>query len=340
MKFKKSDKNIFAEGLENSILHPYVKSSFNFVTEDLDDEVDVNSEDVPETPKPGVETGFSNMLIDAINGEWDTINLYNSIIATLSQEKDKKYDAIIKVLQDITNEENVHVGQLQKALELLSPNTASIADGEKEAQEQISADDYDDMFTESLLFEDEENTLEKQADIEVDVNNSEENNVENSKEDGSEEEEQTPREQLNQLLASTSADDKDANTAEKLIITNSNTGSKETIKDSILKNYTDDSIDSEQLETFEKIAKQVGQDVNIGDIAKKYGITTESILDQIVDSSWSEDKVNLTLYALTSSIFVKPEQYMKVALSLADKVPDEKIENVLGELKKLKSFAE
>ena len=224
MKFKKSDKNIFAEGLENSILHPYVKSSFNFVTEDLDDEVDVNSEDVPETPKPGVETGFSNMLIDAINGEWDTINLYNSIIATLSQEKDKKYDAIIKVLQDITNEENVHVGQLQKALELLSPNTASIADGEKEAQEQISADDYDDMFTESLLFEDEENTLEKQADIEVDVNNSEENNVENSKEDGSEEEEQTPREQLNQLLASTSADDKDANTAEKLIITNSNTG--------------------------------------------------------------------------------------------------------------------
>ena len=95
------------------------------------------------------------MLINAINGEWDTIELYNSIIATLSLEKDKKYDAIIKILQDITNEENIHVGQLQKALEILSPNTSLIKDGEKEADEQISADDYDDI-TEGLLLEDAE----------------------------------------------------------------------------------------------------------------------------------------------------------------------------------------
>lgn len=158
MKFKKSDRNVFSEGLENSVLHPYVQSSYNFVNEDLDD--DVNIEGTPETPKPGVETGFSGLLIDAINGEWDTINLYNSIIATLSQEKDKKYEAIIAVLQDITNEENIHVGQLQKALELLSPNTSSIADGEKEAQEQISADDYDDVVSESFLTEADEETTE------------------------------------------------------------------------------------------------------------------------------------------------------------------------------------
>lgn len=42
---------------------------------------------------------------------------------------------MVDVIQDIVSEENVHVGQLQKALETISSNTNDIAKGEQEAEE-------------------------------------------------------------------------------------------------------------------------------------------------------------------------------------------------------------
>ena len=40
--------------------------------------------------------------------------------------------------EENTNEENIHVGQLQKALESISPNVGSIEDGTKEAEAQLT----------------------------------------------------------------------------------------------------------------------------------------------------------------------------------------------------------
>ena len=65
-------------------------------------------------------------------------------------------DGIIKILADIANEENLHVGQLQKALEMVSPNAESIKDGAKEAEEQIEE-------TESEPKEDKEEVVEVDA---------------------------------------------------------------------------------------------------------------------------------------------------------------------------------
>lgn len=93
-----------------------------------------SQKDIPATPEVGPDTGISNLLITAINGEWDTIKLYNDIITTAS---DVHKEEIIKTIQDITAEENAHVGQLQKLLAMYSPNVSKIAEGESEAQEQI-----------------------------------------------------------------------------------------------------------------------------------------------------------------------------------------------------------
>lgn len=90
-----------------------------------------------ESPKNEVDTGISNLLIDAIKDEFETIKLYNSIIEQIRIED---RDDIISILQDIVNEENVHVGQLQKALELYSPNADSIEHGSQEAEEQMKVD--------------------------------------------------------------------------------------------------------------------------------------------------------------------------------------------------------
>lgn len=91
-----------------------------------------------ETPEPGLDTGAAGLLIQAINDEWRTIDFYNNIISTLSEEHQNDLcESIIDIVKDITAEENNHVGMLQKALALISPNIENIKAGEEEAQEKI-----------------------------------------------------------------------------------------------------------------------------------------------------------------------------------------------------------
>lgn len=101
-------------------------------------------ESLTEDPNQPTDTTVAGRLITAINDEWKTIDLYNSIISELSTTDGDDYKKMIPVIEDIVNEENVHVGQLQKALELISPDTADIAKGEKEAEGQISGGDPSD----------------------------------------------------------------------------------------------------------------------------------------------------------------------------------------------------
>ena len=89
-------------------------------------------------PNVGPDTGIAALLIDAINDEWTTIDKYNSIITMMSEEN--KVD-MIPVIQDITAEENTHVGQLQTLLQSISPNVENIVDGESEAKEQMNGED-------------------------------------------------------------------------------------------------------------------------------------------------------------------------------------------------------
>ena len=106
-----------------------------FVITDID--IDEPVEDADKMgPEPGPDTGLASALISAINDEWTTIDKYNSIISTMRYEK---RDEMIPVIQDIVNEENKHVGQLQKLLETISSNTELIGKGQQEAEKQIEA---------------------------------------------------------------------------------------------------------------------------------------------------------------------------------------------------------
>lgn len=95
-------------------------------------------EETPAPPTVGENIGIANMLNDMIVDEWNTITSYNSVIATLAAAQSQEADDIINVIKDIVNEENIHVGQLQKALQQISPNVTSISRGEKEAAEQLT----------------------------------------------------------------------------------------------------------------------------------------------------------------------------------------------------------
>jgi rubrerythrin len=88
-------------------------------------------------PTIGPGAGLASLIIDSINGEWDTINEYNSIAITA---RDAGYEDIAKVLEEINTEENKHVGQLQEILKLISPNAEAIEQGKEEATSQIDDD--------------------------------------------------------------------------------------------------------------------------------------------------------------------------------------------------------
>lgn len=142
---------------------PEAKSAINHILnmlkEDINiDEVEIEVEapekkeeseaekiaDTPDMPNAGIENYIADALNTNIVGEWDTIKNYNDFVATLeSTPEAEKYASIVNVIKDIANEEHTHIGQLQQALKLVSPNTISIAAGEVEGSKQIAvpADD-------------------------------------------------------------------------------------------------------------------------------------------------------------------------------------------------------
>lgn len=110
------------------------------IKEDLEGEKE-ELEAIPDTPTTPDEFGAAGLINALIQDEWQAIQGYNDAIATLSTTN---IDTdIINIFKDITNEENIHIGQLQKALEMVSPNVSSISEGEQEGAEQLEEPDTD-----------------------------------------------------------------------------------------------------------------------------------------------------------------------------------------------------
>ena len=85
---------------------------------------------------------ISNMINTLIKDEWDAVEGYNSAIATLSDYDDE--DNILSVLEDIRDEEYIHIGQLESCLSVLAGNpTEQIDDGSEEGFEQLELPEED-----------------------------------------------------------------------------------------------------------------------------------------------------------------------------------------------------
>lgn len=110
------------------------------IKEDIESEKE-ELDATPDTPNTPDEFGTASLINALIQDEWQAIQGYNDAIATLSTT-DVDTD-IINVFKDIANEENIHIGQLQKALEMVSPNVSSISDGEQEGAKQLEEPDTD-----------------------------------------------------------------------------------------------------------------------------------------------------------------------------------------------------
>lgn len=129
--------DIFGKGTDNEI--PVVSGyDDDFSAPDYMPDMDDHLE-APSGPAEGSDTGVADMIISAIHDEWEAIQRYNSMIATLREEaiNNAEYESFISVFEEINNEENKHVGQLQEMLKRISPNAKSIDDGEAEGASQL-----------------------------------------------------------------------------------------------------------------------------------------------------------------------------------------------------------
>lgn len=94
------------------------------------------SEDFEETPIEEVHDdnlGDVSLVSALIKGEWETIDLYNSIILNFRQVGNKEAET---VLGDIVSEEYIHIGQLEKLAQMINPVANSIETGQQEAESQ------------------------------------------------------------------------------------------------------------------------------------------------------------------------------------------------------------
>jgi hypothetical protein len=96
--------------------------------------IDDAGEIIPDSVEPGPAAGLATELNKLIRDEWEAIQGYNDAIVMAELEG---FHDVAKVFKDIVNEENVHVGQLEQCMKLVSPNADSIVHGEIEAEGQL-----------------------------------------------------------------------------------------------------------------------------------------------------------------------------------------------------------
>ena len=145
------------ETLEECV-HSEIEEGEECLTEDVEIEIETKDEpkvevedsdehsikNVPDMPQTDCKMTIATLLNPLIKDELEAIDGYNSTVATIrsmmedeTTDKSIDYEGIIAVISEITNEENLHIGQLEKLLETVSPNAKSIDDGKDEATEQL-----------------------------------------------------------------------------------------------------------------------------------------------------------------------------------------------------------
>lgn len=90
------------------------------------------------------------IISDQIRGEWEAIRNYQQAIDDL-EKSNMDFDNVIKLLDDISDEELVHVGELTQALTDIKSNTSSEIDkGAAEAEEKLANPVQTEKLTEEV----------------------------------------------------------------------------------------------------------------------------------------------------------------------------------------------
>ena len=83
------------------------------------------------------ENAMSSIIANEISSTYNSIDSIKSIIATISSEMPERED-IVAILNQIIDDKTIHVGMLQKAIDLIDGKTNELIDNGIEAAEVAS----------------------------------------------------------------------------------------------------------------------------------------------------------------------------------------------------------
>ena len=84
-----------------------------------------------------LEVILRNLIADEQQATASYLKAAHKIAEKAEEHQDELGMKIVKVLEDIANEEKVHVGELQKCMELIGISNKETIEGEKEASELL-----------------------------------------------------------------------------------------------------------------------------------------------------------------------------------------------------------
>ena len=126
-----------------------LKEDINDVLPAEDIEIVAEVEPSKETVTAGPDAGIAGLINNLIIQNWDMNGAYTDLIVNADSNNQHN---IANLAKDIVADINNHIGKLQAALAMLSPNVENIAAGESEAAQQL-------YVVNEALNEREKNTL-------------------------------------------------------------------------------------------------------------------------------------------------------------------------------------
>ena len=128
-----------------------LKEDINDVLPAEDIEIVAKVEPSKETVTAGPDAGIAGLINNLIIQNWDMNGAYTDLIVNADSNNQHN---IANLAKDIVADINNHIGKLQAALAMLSPNVENIAAGESEAAQQLNV-------VNEALSERGKNTLER-----------------------------------------------------------------------------------------------------------------------------------------------------------------------------------
>lgn len=137
--------------------------------DEQEDEVEEQDVEADEPSREDKDRALLSALTYAIQGCWARVDEYNSLIASLSDMDFAEAQEIADILKDVTNSVLVSVGQLEKAIGIVSPQAElKVETGRnsevEEEQEEVASDNEeatDEVETAEVEEEEEMLPLEK-----------------------------------------------------------------------------------------------------------------------------------------------------------------------------------
>lgn len=196
MRYLNESKILLEEPEDEITLEPIdIKNKEDSVDSQEEESTSSNDAEVEEEPTPlqdeQLDGGISSMINSSIVSTWNRIDEFTSMIATIKSYNN--YDSLESIFQSILDDEMIHIGQLQKALSLVSSSEDLISQGVEKAEEVIDSSKSTEIDDSSEVEDKDEEVIKDDEETQPESNTDE---IEDVEEDEDKEEEKEVDESL------------------------------------------------------------------------------------------------------------------------------------------------